>query len=65
MEQAMVTAEVVDYAKPCMDAERALKDAHNAVLAHDFDLAMTKTMDAIICARLMYGSLRHMKEQNG
>ena len=59
----MATAEIVDYAKPCMDAEKALKDAHNAVLEHDFALALTKTMDAIICARLMYGSLRHMKEQ--
>lgn len=53
---------IVDYAKPCMDAEKALKDAHNAVLEHDLDLALTKTMDAVISARLMYGALRHMKE---
>jgi uncharacterized protein YbjQ (UPF0145 family) len=61
MEQAM---EIVDYAKPCMDAEKALKDAHDAVLDRKFDEAMTKTMDAIINARLMYGALRHMKEKN-
>ena len=64
MEQAMATAEIIDYAKPCMDAEKALKDAHDAVLDGKFDEAMTKTMDAIISARLMYGALRHMKEQN-
>jgi hypothetical protein len=64
MEQAMATAEIIDYAKPCMDAEKALKDAHDAVLDRKFDEAMTKTMDAIISARLMYGALRHMKEQN-
>lgn len=64
MGQAMVTAEIIDYAKPCMDAEKALKDAHNAVLGQNLDEAMTKTMDAIISARLMYGALRHMKEQN-
>jgi len=46
-----------------MDAEKALKDAHEAVLNGDLDLAMTKTMDAVISARLMYGSLRHMKEK--
>jgi uncharacterized protein YbjQ (UPF0145 family) len=61
MEQAM---EIVDYAKPCMDAEKALKDAHDAVLDRKFDEAMTKTMDALVSVRLMYGALRHMKEQN-
>jgi uncharacterized protein YbjQ (UPF0145 family) len=64
MEKATATAEIIDYAKPCMDAEKALKDAHDAVLDRKFDEAMTKTMDAIINARLMYGALRHMKEQN-
>jgi len=61
----MEIAEIVDYAKPCMEAEKALKDAHNAVLEGKFDEAMTKTMDAVISVRLMYGALRHMKEQNG
>jgi len=59
----MTNEVIVDYAKPCMDAENALKDAHNAVLDQDLDLAMTKTMDAVISARLMYGSLRDMKEK--
>ena len=58
------TEVVVDYAKPCMDAEKALRDAHNAVLEHDLERAMTKTMDAVINARLMYNALRHMKEKN-
>lgn len=59
----MKTEEIVDYAKPCMDAEKALKDAHNAVLENDLELAMTKAMDAVIHARLMYVALRvmHMK----
>lgn len=60
----MTTEVIVDYAKPCMDAEKALKDAHDAVLDGKLDLAMTKAMDAVICARLMYGALRHMKEKN-
>ena len=61
----METAEIIDYARPCMDAEKALKDAHDAVLDGKFDEAMTKTMDALVSVRLMYGALRHMKEQNG
>ena len=60
----MNTEVIVDYAKPCMDAEKALKDAHNAVLSSNLEQAMTHTMDAIIAARLMYGALRHMKEKN-
>lgn len=56
---------IVDYAKPCMDAERALKDAHSAVLGHDLDLALTKTTDALVSVRLMQNALRHMKEKNG
>jgi len=59
----MQTEVIIDYAKPCMDAEKALRDAHNAVLESNLDLALTKTMDAIISARLMYSSLRHMKEK--
>ena len=61
----MTTEVIVDYAKPCMDAEKALKDAHDAVLNGKLELAMTKAMDAVICARLMYGSLRDMKEKQG
>jgi len=59
----METAEIVDYAKPCMDAEKALKDAHNAVLEGKFDEAMTRTMDAVVSVRLMYGALRLMKDK--
>jgi len=64
IDQETNTEVIVDYAKPCMDAEKALKDAHNAVLDGKLELAITHTMDAIIAARLMYGTLRHMKEKN-
>jgi hypothetical protein len=59
----MQSNEIIDYAKPCMNAEKALKDAHNAVLENDLEQAMTHTMDAIIATRLMYGALRHMKKK--
>ena len=62
----MITDEplaIVDYALPCMMAEKALKDAHNAVLEQDLDRAMTKSMEAVVQSRLLYASLRHMKEQ--
>lgn len=53
---------IVDYAYPCMMAEKALKDAHDAVLEKDLDRAMEKTMEALVQSRLMLVSLKHMKE---
>ena len=53
---------IVDYAYPCMMAEKALKDAHNAVLEHDLDKAMEHTTEAMVQTRLMLVSLKHMKE---
>jgi hypothetical protein len=54
---------IVDYALPCMMAEKALKDCHNAVLEQDLDLAITKAMEAVVQSRVLYTSLRHMKEK--
>lgn len=62
----MITDEpqaIVDYALPCMMAEKALKDSHNAVLAQDLNLAMTKAMEAVVQSRVLYTSLRNMKEK--
>jgi len=59
----MNTEVINDYAKPCMDAEQALKDAHNAVLEQDLDLAMAKAYDAIVNSRLVLNALRLMKEK--
>ena len=59
----MNTEVINDYAKPCIDAEQALKDAHNAVLEQDLDLAMAKAYDAIVNARLVLNALRLMKEK--
>ena len=55
--------QIIDYALPCINAEKALKDVHNAFLEQNLDLALTRTMDALINVRLMYAALRHTKEQ--
>ena len=54
---------VIDYASPCMMAEKALKDAHNAVLHKDLDGGIEHTMEALVQTRLMLVSLKHMKER--
>jgi hypothetical protein len=55
--------EIVDYAYPCMMAEKALKQAHEAVLKNDFDGAIEQTLQAIVETRLMLNSLKDMKEK--
>lgn len=54
---------VIDYAHPCMMAERALKDAHLAVLSHDYDRALQECQNAITESRIMALTLTVMKEK--
>lgn len=54
---------IVDYAHPCMMAEKALKEAHLAMLAKDYDKATQHTVDALIAASHMYDAIKYMKEQ--
>lgn len=56
--------ELVDYAMPCMMAEKALKKLHEAMLARDYDAALEQANIAIVEARLTYNAIRHEKEQN-
>ena len=53
---------MIDYAYPCMMAEKALKKAHDAVLDNDLDAAIIEALVAMSEAKLMLNALRHMKE---
>jgi hypothetical protein len=46
-----------------MMAEKALKDAHNAVLERDFDAAVDHAVAAIVQSRLMLNALNHQREE--
>ena len=69
----MTTEVIVDYAKPCMDAEKALKDAHDAVLNGKLELAMTKWIRQesdkpapdLISYRRILGELAVLEERTG
>lgn len=54
---------MIDYAMPCMKAEKSLKDAHNAVIEGKLDLAMEHTLAAITETRMMLHSINFMKEK--
>jgi len=53
---------MIDYAYPCMMAERALKRAHDAVLDNDLEKAIEEALVAMSEAKLMLTALKHMKE---
>ena len=60
----MKTQEIIDYAYPCMMAERALKKAHDALLDNDYDAAIEHTLAAITEAKMMYNSIKIMQEKS-
>jgi hypothetical protein len=59
----METVKVVDYAYPCMMAERALRDLHQAMLRNDHDEAMEHALAAMAEAKLAYNAIRYAKDR--
>jgi len=53
---------LVDYAYPCMMAEKALKELHNAMLERDYDTALERALEAMVEVKLTYNSIKHIKE---
>lgn len=51
---------MIDYSYPCMMAENALKDLHNAAIEGRLEDAREHALEAITQARLTYQALNHM-----
>ena len=58
----MKVEEIIDYAWPCMCAEKALKQAHQAMLSKDYDLAIGYTHAAIEDCEAMLESIRAIRK---
>ena len=58
-----MTEQIVDYAMPCMNAERALKRTHDAVLEQNLDKAISEATRAVAECRLLVMALKDMKER--
>lgn len=54
---------LIDYARPCMMAERALKALHDAALHKDYDAAVQHGIDTLVEVKMTIQNLRLMKEQ--
>ena len=53
---------IVDYAYPCMMAEKALKQVHTAMLDKDFDTAIEAAIQALVETKLMVNAIKDMKD---
>lgn len=54
---------IVDYAYPCMMAEKALRNLHEAMLENNYDKALEHALVAVAETRLTYQSIKEMKEK--
>jgi hypothetical protein len=55
---------MIDYAYPCMMAEKAIKDLHNAMLAKKYTEALVHAETALVEVRLTAAAVRHMQEKD-
>ena len=55
--------EIMDYAKPLILAEKALKDMYNAALEGRLDTARDEGLAAITEIRLALAAINHEREQ--
>ena len=56
---------IIDYARPMMMAEKALKNAHDALLEKHTDEALGELMQAIVEVKLAMNCIKLMEEKNG
>lgn len=53
---------MIDYARPTMMAEKALKDLHDAMLMKQYDQALEFALIAIAETRMAYNAIVVMKD---
>jgi len=56
-------SELIDYARPLMMAEKALKKAHDYLLEQDYDLALDQLKLAIVETRVASMATIHIQEK--
>jgi hypothetical protein len=58
------TSHLIDYAYPCMMAEKALKDLHEAMLMKRYAEALKHAETALVEVRMTKIAIRHEMEQS-
>jgi hypothetical protein len=59
-----MSQQIIDYAYPCMMAEKALKEVHTAMLAKNYDEAIERALTASTEVKMMLNSIKLMQEDS-
>lgn len=54
---------IVDYAYPCMMAEKGLREVHKAMLENDYETAIEAAIQTLVDTKLMVLAIKHMKDE--
>jgi hypothetical protein len=60
----MKIEQINDYALPCMNAENALKEAHNFMLGRGYDEAIDECTKAVTNITNMMAAIKEMKAKD-
>jgi hypothetical protein len=54
---------LIDYAAPCIQAERALRDLHEAMLMRNYEQAIHFALQALVETKLTLNAIKHEQEK--
>ncbi|CAB4180589.1 hypothetical protein UFOVP1049_60 [uncultured Caudovirales phage] len=60
----MKVEQIIDYASPCMSAEKSLKEVHSQMLDGNFDRATAAALNAAGHIQWMLFTIHKMKEEH-
>jgi hypothetical protein len=55
--------DVIDYATPCMEAERALKGVHSAMVNQSYEKAIEAALRAVAEVKLTLNAIKYEQEK--
>jgi hypothetical protein len=62
MDKVTQTADIIDYARPMMMAQKHIRLAHDALLSGDNDVAMGELLQVVVEARMAINAIKLMEE---
>ena len=62
MDKVTQTADIIDYARPMMMAQKHMRLAHDALLSNDNDVAMGELLQVVVEARMAINAIKLMEE---
>ena len=55
---------LIDYAYPCMMAEKAMKDVHRCMLGRSYEEALERAQDCVAHVEAVMFAITHMRDEH-